>query len=84
MNYEFFAQLTAEIEELEKAGKSDEAAQLTTLRDDLLALQQDLRAASEEVLRGAQQTLDTILAADDIETALLQNAGRVDDAFDRF
>lgn len=81
MDYEFFSLLTAEIEKLEKGKKTDEAKQLTELRDELLQLQQEVRAASAEVLTRAQQTLDTILASDDVETALLQNAGRIDEAF---
>lgn len=81
MTYDFFTMLTDEIEQLEKARKTDEARQLSELRDDLLQLQKDLRAATEEVLKNAQATLDTIVAADDVETALMQNADRVDEAF---
>lgn len=81
MNYEFFSLLTEKIESLEKAKKNDEAKALIQLRDELLKLQQDLRTASEEVLKGAQQTLDAVLASDDIERALLQNAARIDEAF---
>lgn len=81
MNYEFFTLLTAEIDKLEKAGKIVDAVALATMRDSLLTLQQEMREASEEILREAQQTLDSILAADDMETALLQNVGSIDEAF---
>lgn len=81
LNYEFFSLLTAEIDKLEKAKKTDEARELAQLRDQLLNVQKELQEASQEMLRGAQRTLDTILAAEDIETAVMQNASRVDEAF---
>ena len=81
MTYDFFTLLTDKIETLEKAKKTDEAKKLTNMRDRLLEIQSEMRAASEEVLKNAQQTLDAILASDDMETALLQNANRIDDAF---
>ncbi len=81
MNYEFFTQLTNKIEKLEKEKKTAEAKKLGELRDNLLELQKELRAASEEVLKNAQQVLDTILASDDVESAVMQNANRIDEAF---
>ncbi|MEZ4518307.1 MAG: CpXC domain-containing protein [Chloroflexota bacterium] len=81
MTYDFFTKLTAEIDKLEKAKKTDEARQLSDMRDQLLKLQQDLRAASEEMLKSAQQVLDNILAANDTEAAIMQNAGQIDEAF---
>jgi hypothetical protein len=81
MNYDFFTQLTGEIEKLEKEKKTAEAKQLSQVRDNLLDTQKAMREASETVLKNAQKVLDDLLAADDLESALMQNANRIDDAF---
>jgi gas vesicle protein len=81
MTYEFFTLLTAEVDKAEKAKDVATARKLGQVRDQLLKLQDDLRQASQQVLKEAQDTLDEILKADDLETAIAQNMDRIDDAF---
>lgn len=81
MNYEFFTRLTAEVEKQEKAGNSAVAKQLAGLRDDLLAMQKEMQQASQQLLQEAQATLDAILSAEDMEAAITENLGRIDEAF---
>lgn len=81
MNYEFFSLLTAEVDKAEKAKDTATARQLVALRDDLLQVQEDIKKAEQQVLQGAKDTLDEILAAPNTEEALIQNMGRIDDAF---
>lgn len=81
LNYEFFSLLTAEVEKAEKAGKLTEARQIAELRDDFLELQKELQQASQQILQEAQATLDTILAADDLDAAIAANLGKIDEAF---
>lgn len=78
MNYEFFAGLSAEIERLEEAGDAEGAQKLTDIRSDLLELQEQLRAQQEQMLGGSRQTLETILAAEDMNQALQENMDKID------
>lgn len=77
LTYDFFSQLTDAIDKAEEP----EATQLKKVRDDLLKLQQEMREASQQILAQANETLDTILAADDLERAILTQAGSIDEAF---
>lgn len=81
MNYDFFARLTAEVERREKAGDKAGAQRLGRVRDQLLELQREMQEATQQVLKEAQSTLDSILAAPDLQEAVAANLGRVDDAF---
>lgn len=81
MNYEFFSMLTAEIDKQEKAGDSAAVKRLVQLRDDFLEMQKEMQQASQQVLQEAQATLDTILAAEDVDAAITANRGRIDEAF---
>lgn len=81
MNYEFFALLTDEVERREKARDTTSAQRLGRIRDQLLEMQRELQQATEDVLKEAQATLDTILAAADTREAIAANMGRIDDAF---
>jgi hypothetical protein len=78
-NYEFFTKLTEKIEKRQKAGASVE--QYIALRERLLEIQQAIESRSREILRGAQETLDQILRADDRALAVHQNLQKIDDAF---
>lgn len=81
LNYEFFAQLTGEIEKREKAKDAAGAQRLGGIRDQLLEMQRELQQATQEVLQQAQDTLNTILAAGNTREAVAANMGRIDDAF---
>lgn len=81
MNYEFFAQLTKEVEAREKAGNQAGAQQLGRVRDQLLELQKEMQEATQQVLKEAQSTLDEILNSQNMEEAVAANMGRIDDAF---
>lgn len=80
LTYEFFALMTGEIEKLEKRDPAA-AARLTQVREQLLALQQEMQQATQQALQGARATLDAILAADDTEAATLEHMAQIDDAF---
>ncbi|MCK5921152.1 MAG: hypothetical protein KAG66_09435, partial [Methylococcales bacterium] len=81
LTYEFFTDLTAEIDRRAMAGEQTAVSQLTTLRTHLLELQKAMQDASQKIVEDAQQTLKTLLAAPDIEVALRENAQKIDDAF---
>ncbi len=81
LTYEFFAQLTGEAEKREKAGDKAGAARLSGVRDQLLEMQREMQAATQQVLQEAQDTLNELLAAPNVEEAVAANIGRVDDAF---
>lgn len=81
LNYDFFVLLTAEIEKREKAGNKTGAQRLGLVRDHLLEMQREMQEATQQVLKEAQSTLDEIIAATNIEEAVNENMGRIDDAF---
>ncbi len=81
MNYEFFSGLTAEIEKQQLANQPQVVARLTKIRQELLDLQRDMQAQTQQVLQKAQGVLDTLLAANDLDAALRANANHIDDAF---
>ncbi len=81
MDYEFFSGLTAEIDKQNMAGDQEAVARLSTLRDELLKVQSDMQQQSQKMLDTAKQTLETILAADNLETAVAANSSQIDDTF---
>ncbi len=81
LTYEFFAQLTGEVEKREKAGDKAGAARLGRARDQLLEMQREMQAEAQKVLQEAQETLSEMLAAPNLEEAVAANLDRVDDAF---
>ncbi len=81
LNYEFFAKLTAEAEEREKSGDKAGAQTLSRVRDQLLEMQREMQEATRKVLGEAQAALDEIMAADNLEEAIINNSGRIDEAF---
>jgi ribosome-binding ATPase YchF (GTP1/OBG family) len=80
LTYEFFSQLSDEIEKREKANDAS-AAQLKALRDKLLQVQESLREASQKVLAQAQELLNKILQSADREAMIKTNMNQIDDAF---
>lgn len=81
MTYEFFTGLTDEIERQELAGNEEAVERLTNIRSDLLQMQEEMQAQTRQVLGEAQETLEAILAAEDMQQAFQANANQVDDAF---
>jgi hypothetical protein len=79
LNYQFFVLLSEKIEKREKSGV--DATELKALREHLLTVQQKIEAESRRIVEGASQTLQKILAADDVEQAIDENLGRIDDSF---
>jgi hypothetical protein len=81
MTYDFFARLTSEVERREKSGDKTGAQRLGHARDQLLEMQREMQAATQQVLQEAQTTLDAILAEPDLDEAIDANMGRIDEAF---
>lgn len=78
MDYEFFQMLTNRIDASEE---EEEKQKLTDLRENLLAM---TRAIDEQVaarLAQANQNLESVLATENIEAALLQNMQAIDEFF---
>ncbi len=77
LTYDFFTKLTDAIDSADEP----DAAHLKKVRDDLLRLQQEMREASQQMLAQANEALDAVLASDDVERAVLTQAGSIDEAF---
>jgi hypothetical protein len=81
MNYEFFAGLTNEVERQQLAGDTEAVERLTAIRSDLLRMQEEIQAQTRQLVGQAQETLELILAAEDMEQVLKKNINKIDDAF---
>lgn len=81
MTYDFFTGLTEEIERLELAGDVAAAERLSTIRTDLLQLQEEVQTQTREMLAEAEETLESVLAADDMMQGLQANMNKINDAF---
>lgn len=81
LTYQFFQLLTAEIEKEEKAGNQVRFQQLKGMRERLLKVYDALQAQSQKMLAQAEATLQLIMAAEDMETAVQSNLQKLDDAF---
>ncbi len=81
LTYEFFAGLTDEIERQEAAGDAQAVEQLTSIRSELLQLQEQIQEQTRQVLGEAESTLEAILSAEDRMQALQANINKLDDAF---
>lgn len=78
LSYEFFEALSAEID---AATDPADRRQLTNVRTRLVAMYDEMRAASDRILSEAQSTLDAILSAPDRQEAVFDNIEAIDDAF---
>ena len=78
-NYDFFVLLSERIEKRQSSGIN--ADELISLRERLLALQQEFERRSREAVQGATDLLAEILAAEDKEAAVRANATRLDNLF---
>ncbi|MCA9875875.1 MAG: CpXC domain-containing protein [Anaerolineales bacterium] len=81
LRYNFFSLFTEEIEKEEKAGNMAEAKKLSDLRARLLQIYDQIQQQTRQVMSQAAETLDAILEAEDMETAVRANFDRFDDAF---
>jgi len=81
LRYNFFSLFTEEIEKEEKAGRMAEAKQLSDLRARLLKIYDQIQQQTRQVMAQAAETLDAVLEAPDLETAVRDNFSRFDDAF---
>lgn len=81
LNYEFFSELSTVIEEHARQHDKATVKQLTALRSRLLTVYDEMREASEQVLRQSAETLQAILQAPDKRQALIENADQLDEAF---
>lgn len=81
MTYGFFTQLTDESEKRKRAGDAAGAERIGKIRDQLLEIQREMQEATQAVLKAAEDVLDDIIKADNLEEAVYSNAGRIDDIF---
>ncbi len=81
LSYEFFAQITNELEKLEAAGETSKAQKLAALRTDLLEAQEAIRQESQRMVDEAGKVLQELLQAPDLATAVKDNMDAFDDAF---
>ncbi|MCO5190598.1 MAG: CpXC domain-containing protein [Anaerolineae bacterium] len=81
LNYEFFAELSAEIENKARAHDKVTVKKLTALRTRLLAVYDEMRSASEEIVRHAADILQEVITAPDIREALLTHLDDLDETF---
>lgn len=81
LQYEFFSELSAEIEKAERAGDQAAANRLAQYRTQYLKLYDDMQTASRQIMEGAMQLLETLMQAPDKATAVQENVDKIDDAF---
>jgi hypothetical protein len=81
MSYEFFTGLTNEIERQQLSGNKQAVERLTAIRSELLQMQEEIQAQTRQILGAAQEALENILAAENMEQALMKNINKIDDAF---
>ncbi len=81
LSYEFFAGLSARIDDAAKAKDGATVDCLTAVRTRLLALYDEMRKASELMVQETVTVIDAILAAENRQQAIAQNAGQIDELF---
>jgi hypothetical protein len=79
--YEFFQMVTELIETKQATGDQAVADRLARVRDEALAIQNEMRQQSQQVVEGANRVLQQILAAPDKATAVQQYIDVIDDVF---
>jgi hypothetical protein len=75
-NYQFFLLLSERIEKRQKSGI--DAAELLALRETLLNIQSEMEERSKEELEKAQQTLQSIIVAEDKVAAVRSKFAQID------
>ncbi len=81
LSYEFFSLLSQEVERAARAKDKLLVEQLTTMRTELLAFYDAMRAESERIFKEATKTLQTLLTAPDRRAAVYENLEAIDDTF---
>jgi hypothetical protein len=81
LTYQFFQQLTSEIDAKKKAGEQTAVQQMTAMRERLLVIFDEMQAESKRLLDEADDMLQAILAAEDKTAAIQANMAKIDDAF---
>lgn len=81
LRYEFFRQMSEEVERREQAGDLAAAQRLIDIRTRLVKVHDEIREQSNRMLAQAAETLELILQAPDMRTAVSENFERLDDAF---
>lgn len=81
LRYNFFSLFTEEIEKAEKAGRAAEAKRLAELRARLLKIYDEIQVQTRQVMARAAETLDGIMQAPDVATAVANALPQIDDAF---
>ncbi len=81
LDYGFFQNLTAQIDQASKAKDKAKAQALTDLRTKILEIKTQLEAQSREAMQKSAKLLKEILQASDPAKALAQKLDQLDDAF---
>lgn len=81
VDYIFYQGLTGRIEAAQRAGKTQEAETLKTLRESILDLTAEVDAQVRQATEEATQSLKEILQSDDLEKAIHAKLDRIDDLF---
>ncbi|MGD8489141.1 MAG: CpXC domain-containing protein [Anaerolineae bacterium] len=81
IDYMFYQQLATQIEAAEQAENMDEAATLRELRENVLDLTAQIDAEMEQATEDAAQLLQKIVDSENLEQAVLEHLGQIDDLF---
>lgn len=81
LDYQFFRSLTSRIEAHEEEGNAEEAQRLRDLRSRILEIRDKLDAEAQAILRKKADLLREIFESEDLEEALREHAGEIDEAF---
>jgi len=81
LDYQFLQNLTGRIEAEAAGGNKDEAERLKALRSRVLDASAKVEEENKRMITQAAQLLDQLIKAPDLKEAVLQNLGRLDDAF---
>jgi hypothetical protein len=81
VDYAFYQELAGHIEQAERAGKPDRATRLKALRETILEVTEAVDAEMQEAGDEAAAMLREILESDDLEAAVRDRLGFVDEVF---
>jgi hypothetical protein len=81
LDYNFFQQLTARIDQAEKEGNRQKAAELKTLRAKVLEIKDRYEEMSRAALKKASELLKEVLQSRKPDKVLEQNLDKIDQAF---
>jgi hypothetical protein len=81
LDYQFFRSLTSRIEAYEGEGNTEQAQRLKRLRSRILEMRDKLDARSRAILQERANLLQRIFESEDVEEALREHVGGIDEAF---